>query len=123
MSRAADALEQIVADPLFDEAIAAAGVALEGESCTVSEAIYDHPDGYLALMALMNATGRHPARRLIRLVSANGRLPACRAPQAEAALQFVIATQTVVRQAAVRADEDAAEPTGRGGTRQGGVRQ
>lgn len=93
--KAADALEQIVADPLFDEAIAAAGVALEGESCTVSEAIYDHPDGYLALMALMNATGRHPARRLIRLVSANGRLPACRAPQAEAALQFVIATPDV----------------------------
>ncbi|MFR7425427.1 MAG: DEAD/DEAH box helicase family protein [Bifidobacterium pullorum] len=88
-----------LADPLsFDmKAIAAAGVALEGRVLygRRRRRQHDHPDGYLALMALMNATGRHPARRLIRLVSANGRLPACRAPQAEAALQFVIATPDV----------------------------
>lgn len=93
--KVADALEQIVSDPLFDEAIAAAGVALEGEPCAIPEALYDHPDGYLALMTLMNSTGRHPSRRLIRLVCANDRLPACRAPQAAAALQFVIATPDV----------------------------
>ena len=98
--KAATAIKDVLGSDLFAELLREAGLivaepATNSKRRSVPEAIYEHPDDYLALMVLMTASGLTPPDYLIRLVTVKRRLPAYRIVYAEQAFQFVISSPQI----------------------------
>jgi len=81
-------IEEIISSPQFDQIIVSSQVFVRNEM--MDQIILDSPNGFIAFLSMIQASGRALPKSLIKLVSPSGILPQFDTQVAETAFDFIV---------------------------------